>query len=303
MAAADVHKLILDSLSQTMGEPAHGQQWQRITGGSIHQSWALTLTSGQQFFVKTNTANHLPLFAAEWLGLQTLRYALNTEHLIHIPQPLHMDSQHHHAWLMIEYLHLHPSPSHSHHAHQHQLGVAMARLHQQHSHTFGFTSDNFIGWHSQHNQPHTVWMDFYIQQRLMPQFALANVRGFAAMLPIASLLDAATLLLQDHHPAPSLLHGDLWSGNQGATTEGWPAIFDPAVYFGDRECDIAMSELFGGFSPAFYAAYDAEYPIDKAYNQRRDLYHLYPMLNHANMFAGHYIPQCAQLMKTIIRSI
>lgn len=145
------------------------------------------------------------MLEAEWVGLDTLRCAIKQENMLHIPRPLHIDHQQKFAWLIMEYLHL---EQHSAHPHHYQLGVAMARLHQQHSHTFGFTSNNFIGWHSQHNQPHTVWMDFYIQQRLMPQFALANVRGFAAMLPIASLLDAATLLLQDHHPAPSLLHGD-----------------------------------------------------------------------------------------------
>ncbi len=159
------------------------------------------------------------------------------------------------------------------------LGRMLATLHRQSGPRFGWHRDNWIGRSPQANAWADDWNEFWWTRRLEPQLRRA---GLAA--------DFLRNALRDHRPAPSLLHGDLWSGNAGFIDEG-PVLFDPAVYYGDREADLAMTELFGGFAPDFYAAYKAAFPLDAGYEQRKPLYNLYHLLNHLNLFGGGYRAQ------------
>jgi fructosamine-3-kinase len=161
------------------------------------------------------------------------------------------------------------------------LGRLVAALHRAQGQRFGWHRDNYIGATPQYNAWCDDWSEFWRERRLRPQLERAGI-GLDA-LEVCALLDG-------HRPAASLLHGDLWIGNAGFITEG-PVIFDPAVYYGDRETDLAMTELFGGFAPEFYAAYRADYPLDGGYETRKHLYNLYHLLNHLNLFGGGYRAQ------------
>ncbi|MDX1376174.1 MAG: fructosamine kinase family protein [Burkholderiales bacterium] len=168
------------------------------------------------------------------------------------------------------------------------LAGMLARLHRHTAARYGWENDNWIGLAPQLNGWRADWPDFWFERRLAPQAARARAAGFDFDT------DALRGLLDGHRPPASLLHGDLWHGNVGFTPAG-PVLFDPAVYYGDREADLAMSELFGGFPPAFYAAYRAAWPLESGYAQRRDLYNLYHVLNHLNLFGAGYLPQAQTL--------
>jgi fructosamine-3-kinase len=149
------------------------------------------------------------------------------------------------------------------------------------------------------------WIDFWRERRLGFQLDLAARNGLRGALQTQGrqLMDALPALFAHYRPAPSLLHGDLWGGNWGADAAGNPVIFDPAVYFGDREADLAMTELFGGFSRAFYDAYDAAYPLDKGYETRKTLYSLYHVLNHFNLFGGGYGGQAQRMIQQLLAQV
>jgi fructosamine-3-kinase len=167
-----------------------------------------------------------------------------------------------------------------------EMGRALALLHRQTGPRFGWPRDNYIGLAPQVNTWKDDWSEFFIECRLRPQASRARVD-----LPEA----AVRALLKDHTPAPSLLHGDLWSGNAGFVAQG-PVVFDPAVYYGDREADLAMTELFGGFPPEFYEGYG---PVDAGYERRKHAYNLYHLLNHLNLFGGGYRAQVEATLRLL----
>ena len=186
------------------------------------------------------------------------------------------------------------------------LGRQLAQQHRVTAPQFGWTRDNWIGATPQPNGWRDDWIDFWREQRLGFQLRLAAENGYGGALQrdgeiLMSRLDA---LFDGHTPQPSLLHGDLWGGNHGFLAESaTPVVFDPAVYFGDRECDLAMSELFGGFAPDFYAAYREAWPLDAGYAVRKTLYNLYHVLNHANLFGGSYVAQAARMIAQLLAQI
>ena len=167
------------------------------------------------------------------------------------------------------------------------LARLLATLHRKTGPRFGWHRDNFIGATPQINTWRDDWATFFLECRIQPQLALARKSGF----PIQVSLH----LLNDHKPEPSLLHGDLWSGNAGFIDEG-PVLFDPAVYYGDRETDLAMTELFGGFPAQFYDAYNEAFPLPAGYETRKHFYNLYHLLNHLNIFGAGYL---AQVQRTL----
>jgi len=195
------------------------------------------------------------------------------------------------AYLVLDWLDLDGALDHA------ALGRALAALHRAptphgpRGERFGGARDNWIGGTPQRNGWHDDWPAFFRDARLAPQLALAARNGYGNALARdgARLLERVPQMLRDHDPAPSLLHGDLWSGNAAALRDGTPAIFDPAAYVGDRETDLAMTELFGGFAPAFHAAYRAAWPLADGYARRRTLYNLYHVLNHLNLFGAGYL--------------
>ncbi|MEM8484513.1 MAG: fructosamine kinase family protein [Bacteroidota bacterium] len=170
------------------------------------------------------------------------------------------------------------------------FGEALAALHRQSASSYGFTIDNFIGRTPQQNTWHTEWPAFFQACRLAPQVALARKNRLwqpAWDGPLESLYKKLPNLLPKAPPA-SLLHGDLWGGNYMVSDAGAPVLFDPACYYGDRETDLAMTTLFGGFSNTFYDAYAAAWPMEAGFMERRPVYNLYHQINHLNLFGGGY---------------
>jgi fructosamine-3-kinase len=179
------------------------------------------------------------------------------------------------------------------------MGRALARLHRVSQGTrCGWARDNFIGRAPQVNGWDDDWAAFFRDRRLRPQFERAARHG---LRDADALLDAVPRLLRGHAPPHSLLHGDLWSGNAAMLANGEPAIFDPAVYCGDREADIAMTHLFGGFDASFYLGYEDEWPLPAGHEARRDLYNLYHVVNHLNLFGGSYRAQAQAIISRLLR--
>jgi len=181
-----------------------------------------------------------------------------------------------------------------------RLGTGLARLHSEATEpSYGFACDNFIGRLPQQNEPGSSWPEFFIERRILPQVRMARERGrWTASWDrgLSGLLKALPSILPPH-PHPSLVHGDLWAGNVLATADGRGAIVDPAAYRGDREVDLAMSELFGGFSSAFYEAYEACWQLERGYEKRRDIYNLYHLINHLNHFGSAYAGQVGEILR------
>jgi len=173
----------------------------------------------------------------------------------------------------------------------------LAALHRRQAARFGWARDNTIGATPQANGWCESWTMFWRERRLAPQLALAARNGYRIDVP------PVWRLLEGHEPAPSLLHGDLWSGNAGFLPDGAPVLFDPAVYYGDREADLAMTELFGGFPGEFYCAYNAAWPLASGYQQRKPLYNLYHLLNHLNLFGGGYLTQVRAALRLLARGL
>ena len=275
--------------------------WQPVSGGSIHSAWQVHSNTEQSFFIKTNKASSLHMFQAEAKGLKEIEDNSLPDNPIRVPHVYAIAANTTYAWLVLEYIPFSRDTKQSEIA----LGKGLALLHQQTSHTFGLNHNNVIGTTLQINTSETSWLDFFAKHRLQAQFDFAKDNGFYHHIAqeAESLLDALPQLLANHHPSPALLHGDLWSGNKGTDAQHHPVLFDPAIYYGDRECDLAMTELFGGFSSAFYAAYEDVYPLEQGYQRRKALYNLYHILNHANLFGGHYIQQSQNIMQQLLRSV
>jgi len=202
------------------------------------------------------------------------------------------------AWIELEWLDLRP-PGAAAHA---QLGRALAGLHAVTRDEFGLERDNAIGRSPQPNAPAPDWVEFWRARRLGFQLDLAARNGCSGRLQDRGrrLLDEFGALFGGYRPKASLLHGDLWAGNHGMLADGSPVVFDPAVYYGDREADLAMTRLFGGFGADFYAAYEAEWPLDTGAAVRRDLYNLYHVLNHLNLFGGGYRAQAEAMIDRLL---
>jgi protein-ribulosamine 3-kinase len=241
-----------------------------------------------------NDRSRLDNFAAEADGLAALAAAGTRA-----PAVLCRGESGGEAFLVLEYLDLRPSGDYA------ALGRALALLHSARGELFGWQRDNYIGTTPQLNRRTLRWADFWRDARLGPQLELARRKGLGASLLAKAerLIDALPRLLSDHAPSACLLHGDLWSGNTGFLEDGAPVLFDPAVYWGDREADVAMTELFGGFPQAFYSTYSAIAPLDSGYARRRPLYNLYHVLNHANLFGGGYASQAERMIDGLLAQL
>jgi fructosamine-3-kinase len=232
-------------------------------------------------FLKTNSAEHEDAFAAEADGLLALQSAG-----LRAPSPLAHGVSAGRAYLLLEFLELKKGGDFA------ELGRMLARSHKQAGSRFGWHRDNFIGSTPQANGWKDDWAEFWLERRLRPQIELAGRNGFDFELPPLNVLEG-------HRPQPSLLHGDLWSGNAGFTAQG-PVVFDPAVYYGDREADLAMTELFGGFPAEFYRGYNEAFPLQEGYERRKPLYSLYHLLNHLNLFGAGYLGQVKSTLRLLL---
>jgi fructosamine-3-kinase len=250
-----------------------------VHGGDINQAFRLEC-GVHKYFVKVNRADLLSMFVAEKAGLDAIRHSQT----IRVPEVFLIGHQDNYAYIVMEYIELGGR------ADAGLFATAVAAMHCCFQDQFGFECDNTIGSTPQHNTFNIDWIDFWRQHRLGFQLELAQQNGLDA-----GLIDAGNRLAENlgkffktYHPRPSLLHGDLWSGNQGADLDGNPVIYDPACYYGDHEADLAMMELFGHPGEHFFASYAEHFPIDSGYAERRELYNLYHVLNHANLFGGGY---------------
>ncbi len=289
MQWSDIATQITDAPQQ----PFTPQTPRQISGGDINLAYLLE-DSGQRFFIKLNQAHRLPMFEAEYQALLEMK-ASNT---IQVPTPLCCGISGHHAFIVMEYIEF----SAAHNDSQALLGHQLADRHRITAEQFGWHRNNTIGTTQQHNRQHNDWLTFWRDQRIGIPLQLLAERGHQGAIQSlgSELLAAMPSLLGGHHPPASMLHGDLWSGNYAFSAQGKPLLFDPAFYYGDRETDLAMTELFGGFSAAFYDAYQTAYPLDEGYPQRKNLYNLYHILNHGNLFGGHYIDQAEQIIKALL---
>jgi protein-ribulosamine 3-kinase len=255
-----------------------------VGGGCINNGARIVTDSGGVFFLKWNRSAPAGMFAAEADGLEALARASS----LRVPAPVAWDSRSGgDSWLLLEHVGSGPSGA----AALSALGAGLAAMHSgEVGATFGWERDNWIGSLDQPNDPSESWGDFWRDRRIEPQLSLARSRGLARDAAFDALLERIPGALDDLG-TPELLHGDLWGGNWFADERGRPVLIDPAVYRGHGEVDLAMSELFGGFGPAFYEAYAEVRPLSGAYAAyRRDLYQLYYLLVHVNLFGRAYEP-------------
>lgn len=278
-------------ITQTTEKPFEIQKSHPVSGGCINQGYAVSGNS-LIYFVKINQANQEAMFAAEALGLRQI-CATKT---IRVPEPICWGIADKSSYLVLEWLEFGGSDSQS----WQKMGRNLAHLHQVSlSDRFGWQCNNTIGSTAQINTISNNWADFFAHQRIGYQLRLAKERG-GNFPDEDQVIPAISEILSQHQPHPSLVHGDLWSGNAAITVDGEPVILDPATYWGDREVDLAMTELFGGFPAAFYRGYNDVFPLDAGYQQRKTLYNLYHILNHFNLFGGGYASQANRMLQEIL---
>lgn len=264
-----------------------------LSGGCIAQTYLLVTASGKEYFLKSG-ADDITMFAKEANGLRELAKA----NALRIPA-VYEATPH---WLLLEYI---PQGRPGRNFFR-SFGEKFAEMHRYSGSTYGFSEDNFIGATPQLNQPSAEatndWCTFYWENRLLPQFYFAEKRGFGGELQqlFAKLEGKITDIIGDSEEFPALLHGDLWSGNFLVDKEGEACIIDPAVYYGHREADLAMTRLFGGFDEEFYRAYNEAWPLPAGYEYRENLYKLYHVLNHLNLFGSGYLGQSIRLVKSYV---
>lgn len=279
-------------ISQATGEQFQTQQRRSVGGGCINQGYCLT-DGKQTFFVKLNQASQVAMFEAEALGLEQM-YDTAT---IRVPLPICFGIAGNSCYIVLEWLEMGRGNSQS----SQEMGRKLAQMHKKSlGKRFGWDINNTIGSTPQINTWTENWVEFFTKHRLGYQFQLAKRRG--GSFPQADeLLNAIPELLAGHEVQPSLVHGDLWGGNAGFMDNGEPVIFDPATYYGDREVDIAMTEVFGGFPAAFYQGYNEVFALDDGYEKRKILYNLYHILNHFNLFGGGYGSQANGMISRVLR--
>jgi fructosamine-3-kinase len=272
-------------------------QWHGVGPTGWGDAWSLA-TGAHRYFVKTASGRHADMLACEADGLR----AIADTKTLRVPAVVACERIHASAFLAMEWLDMRRSADDA------AFGRALAQLHRAPAsrgppgERFGWQRDNWIGGTPQPNVWGDNWCAFFRDRRLAPQLALAASRGFTGALQRdgAQLLAAMPELMQGHVPTPSLVHGDLWSGNVAMLPSGEPVDFDPAVYVGDREVDVAMTELFGGFGSAFTRAYAEVAPLDAGYSRRCEIYNLYHLLNHLNLFGASYLARCERTLARIL---
>lgn len=283
--------LLEQQLHTTLDEP----YWSSVSGGDINLCYQLKTAEAAFFFKFNRNQIAKEMFHCEALGLHALQEAQQ----FLVPKPLLQHSLESWHFLVLEFI---PLTTHGSWV---DFAKALAQMHSCVRSHYGSDCDNFIGTTDQINTWESNWAHFWWQHRLAPQLALCAANGHLKVASKQAELEQLNEeILADHQPQPSLLHGDLWSGNaafggSADGTRGQPCIFDPATYYGDRETDLALTELFGGFPNEFYRSYHAAAPLSSGYELRKEWYNLYHLLNHANLFGAHYPEACLQQIEKI----
>jgi len=285
---------IQQSISQVTGQAFVIQERNPVGGGSINQAYRVS-DGQQQYFVKLNQATKVAMFEAEAVGLKEMHESQS----IRVPRPLQWGTADTQSYIILEWIPLGPGNAQA----WSVMGQQLAKMHRQsHEQGFGWHQNNTIGDTPQPNPWTENWSEFFAEQRIGYQIQLAQRHG-GAFRHIPALMARIPTLLANHQPVSSLVHGDLWSGNAVFSRAGEPIILDPATYYGDREVDIAMTELFGGFPQAFYQGYQQAWPLAEGYQQRKILYNLYHILNHFNLFGGGYASQSQRIIEQVLAMV
>ncbi len=284
MAAASS---LIQAVRTLYGDECRIESRRSVGGGDINAAFLLSLSGGRCVFLKENRADLVSMFAAEAAGLTALAEVAGRSGAPPVPEPLAWGTDGGHAFLLMEQVLTGRLKS------AEAFGRSLAALHREgRSDSCGFDGDNRIGSTLQPNGRMRNWHEFFAERRLGFQWRLVRKKGFGdgkserAMEKLLRLLPS--LLPDVDEGGASLLHGDLWSGNWMAGADGRGRLIDPAVYYGHREADLAMTELFGGFPSGFHTGYREAWPLEPGFGERRDVYNLYHVLNHVNLFGGGY---------------
>jgi fructosamine-3-kinase len=276
-------------LFEGLGQEIPVTNYEFLSGGNINNAVKIETAKGY-FFVKWNESNHAEAFACEARGLELLRSTQEVQ----VPDIIAFGHKMQKSYIILDYI----SSPRSQVGYWEHFGRTLAKLHS-HTHThFGLEYDNYIGSLKQSNEWQEDGTQFFIEKRLRVQASLALYNGEiprALYDKFNSLYDRLPGLLPAEKPA--LLHGDLWSGNVMVGNNGWVCLIDPAVYYGNREAELAFTKLFGGFTPAFYQAYMEVAPLDKGFEERVEIYNLYPLLVHVNLFGSGYLSGIEKVLK------
>jgi fructosamine-3-kinase len=282
---------IAQHISQATQQEFRNKNRRSVNGGCINQCYSL-MGDNITYFVKINQASQVEMFAAEALGLKQIS---NTK-TIRVPQPICWGIAEKTSYIVLEWMEFGRGTNQF----WEKMGRKLGTMHHhQGADQFGWEQNNTIGSISQINIWTDSWADFFAEYRIGYQLKLARRRGgnFPDCIQVVEMVRE---LLAHRQPKPSLVHGDLWSGNVAVTQEGEPVILDPATYYGDHEVDLAITELFGGFGGGFYRGYNEVFPLDKGYQKRKIIYNLYHIINHFNLFGGGYGAQVNQMIQRII---
>lgn len=301
MNSQDFLQKLEQRLSSSFGKDIKIQQWSHCGGGCINSGMKILLSSGESFFVKWNAHAPPDMFIREAEGLRALQKATP----LRVPTPILASEPNDSmpAFLVLEDLTTpgsHPQRTSSHRSFDEILAHGLADLHSSVGPAYGFSHDNYIGSTPQPNPWSENWVEFFRTHRLEYLWKLISGKSKLAEgshTTVRHFLEKLDTLLDRKSVKPVLLHGDLWGGNVMVDANGWPALIDPACYYGDREADLAMTKLFGGFSERFYDAYMEVLPLESGYKDRFAIYNLYHILNHALLFGGGYLQQALALMR------
>jgi fructosamine-3-kinase len=265
-----------------------------VGGGCIHKAWCIHFQNGKRIFAKSNHIDNINMFKFESECLSVLKRFADKSYIC-VPKTLDIISYQNKSILFLDWIDLKLSQ-------QNLLGKGLALLHKSSSEwsqkNFGWEEEGFIGSSTQIRGWDSNWGKFFVNYRLRPQLIKAKAWG-VRIDDYHDVLIYLSSYLNDHHPRISIVHGDLWSGNCGCTKNGLGSLYDPASYWADREVDISMTKLFGGFNREFYQGYEEIWPLDKFSTDRSDIYNLYHLLNHANMFGGNYKENSLKILENL----
>lgn len=287
---------IAEQIENTTGRSFSVNEARPVGGGDINVAYKLQ-SADRTYFVKLNNPASIGMFEAEAEGLTEIA----STRTIKVPEPVVCGLTERQAYLVLECIDFGPSSSRS----DRELGRQLSSLHGLEQPYFGWHRDNTIGSTPQPNGRYDDWAKFWRERRLGHQLQLAAENGYRGRLQSLGerLCAGMGAFFTDHRPKPSLLHGDLWGGNAAVEKGGVPVIYDPACYYGDREADLAMTELFGGFGRDFYAAYRETLALDAGYTVRKTFYNLYHILNHLNLFGSGYLSRAEAMIGELLAEI